>query len=242
MKLPFNFKQSIGSQREAIIQKQIQKIRKEIFEWDWDVSDQNREPRRFLLRTDVTSYVFYQTKVEKESVSAIDSRLQFLSLTANSLERLYQSQAVKTTFQKQTFLIKKTLVYLDTLLAISNRLSAIAQSKVTKKSSSEDFQGEVVELIDEVDRIASLAEFRHMRLFEGDFAKSSRTASMWFINEKTGGLYRMYIATMTARSLGLTTPGGYSLTLSNPILLQKKIEDAITRITEERKRIQSVLD
>lgn len=52
----------------------------------------------------------------------------------------------------------------------------------------------------------------------------------------------MYIATMTARSLGLTTPGGYSLTLSNPILLQKKIEDAITRITEERKRIQSVLD
>ncbi|MBM9591114.1 flagellar filament core protein flaB2 domain protein [Leptospira sp. 201903075] len=242
MKLPFNFAQSIDSQREAIIQKQIHKIRKEIFQWEDQSEDQNSEPKEISLRTHINAYSYFWTRVERNSTSAIDSRLQFLSLTANSLERLYQSQAVKTTFQKQTFLIKKSLVYLDTLLAISNRLSAIAQSKVTKKSSSEDLQGEVAELIDEVDRIASLAEFRHMRLFEGAFAKSSRTASMWFINEKTGGLYRMYIATMTARSLGLTTPGGYSLTLSNPILLQKKIKDAITRITEERKRIQSVLD
>ncbi|TGK95545.1 flagellar filament core protein flaB2 domain protein [Leptospira brenneri] len=240
MKLKFKSLQSIGAERESVIQKQIQKIRKEISLWDF--SSKNKEAREILLRTNVSSFSFCRVRVEKDSVVAIDSRLKFVSLTVNNLEKLYHSQPAKTTFQKQTFLIKKAIVYLDTLLAISKRIFEISELEIRKKTKGKDLQWELDLLIDEVDRIASLAEFRYLHLFGGDYAKSSRTASMWFINEKNGSLFRVYIATMTSKALGLRSLDGNYLTLSNSTLLQKKIEETILKIKEERKQLQSVLD
>ncbi|MGE8722779.1 flagellar filament core protein flaB2 domain protein [Leptospira terpstrae] len=242
MKLPYNLIQSVDTQRESIIQKQILKIRKEISQWDDKYVDTNLGQKEILLRIDTKAHTSFWIKFKRNSEYTIDSRLKFISLTTNALERLYQSQPANTTFQKQTFLIKKTLVYLDTLLAITNRISVISKSKRFDKTNQLNVQEEVTELIDEVDRIASLAEFHQMRLFGGDYAKSSRTASMWFINEQKEELFRIFISTMTSKALGLMGYDGSYLTFSNPILFQKKIEEAIIRITEERKRIQSVLD
>ncbi|MCG6153644.1 flagellar filament core protein flaB2 domain protein [Leptospira bandrabouensis] len=241
MKLIYNLVLSLSSFRELIIYKQILKAQRKFSRFDSGLFDSKSEYNS-ILRTDTNPSSALRIKVVRRSPEAIESRLKFMAATAKSLERLYQTQKAKTTFEKQNLLIKKTLIYLDTLLAITFRLSAILQLDVPKKSNNIDLQNEVELLIDEVNRIASTAKFNRMKLFEGDFAKSSRIASMWFINEKNGELFRMYISTMTSFSLGLTSLNGMHLTFSNPIQAQKKIDAAINRINEERKRIQSVLD
>lgn len=240
MKLSKNPNQSADSERETIIQKQIHNLRKEITDWVSRDSSLNQNKKEIILRTNTSANFFEHFVLKRTDVSAIDSRLKFISLSSERLEKLYELQPTLTTFQKQTFLIRKAIVYLDTMLLIAQRLSSIAISKDIDERK--DLQLEVTTLIDEVDRIASLAEYNNFRLFEGDFAKNSRVASMWFINEKNGELFRVYLATMTARSLGLTSSNGNPLTLSSPILFQKKIEEAISKITEERNRMQSVLN
>lgn len=240
MKLSKNPNQSADSERETIIQKQIHNIRKEITDWVSRDSSLNQNKKEIILRTNTSANFFEHFVLKRTDVSAIDSRLKFISLSSERLEKLYELQPTRTTFQKQTFLIRKAIVYLDTMLLIAQRLSSIAISKDIDERK--DLQLEVTTLIDEVDRIASLAEYNNFRLFEGDFAKNSRVASMWFINEKNGELFQVYLATMTARSLGLTSSNGNPLTLSSPVLFQKKIEEAISKITEERKRMQSVLN
>lgn len=240
MKLSKNPNQSADSERETIIQKQIHNLRKEITDWVSRDSSLNQNKKEIILRTNTSANFFEHFVLKRTDVSAIDSRLKFISLSSERLEKLYELQPTRTTYQKQTFLIRKAIVYLDTMLLIAQRLSSIAISKDIDERK--DLQLEVTTLIDEVDRIASLAEYNNFRLFEGDFAKNSRVASMWFINEKNGELFQVYLATMTARSLGLTSSNGNPLTLSSPVLFQKKIEEAISKITEERKRMQSVLN
>ncbi|TGK88021.1 flagellar filament core protein flaB2 domain protein [Leptospira bourretii] len=240
MKLSKNPIQSADSERETIIQKQIHALRKEITDWVFRDSSLNQNKKEIILRTNTSANFFEHFVLKRTDVSAIDSRLKFFSLSSERLEKLYELQPTRTTFQKQTFLIRKAIVYLDTMHLIAQRLSSIAKSKDI--GERKDLQLEVTILIDEVNRIVSLAEYNNFRLFEGDFAKNSRVASMWFINEKNGELFQVYLATMTARSLGLTSSNGNPLTLSSPILFQKKIEEAISKITEERNRMQSVLN
>ena len=69
-------------------------------------------------------------------------------------------------------------------------------------------QVEVSQLIDEVDRIASQAEYNKMRILTGDFSKTGAKASMWFhMGPNMNQTERVYIGTMTANSLGLKKPG-----------------------------------
>ncbi|MCW7468441.1 flagellar filament core protein flaB2 domain protein [Leptospira kanakyensis] len=240
MKIDKNPNVSADSQKELIIQKQIDQLQKEISGWISKESIQWEEKKKILLRTNTESNFIYQTIIEKSEVRAVDSRLKFISLTSQKLQRLSELQPNETTFQKQTLMLKKVLVYLDILYHISKRLFVISKSNLLGKQV--ELQLEADSLIREVDRIASQAEFNHMRLFAGDFAKDSRVASLWFINEKNNELFRVYIPTMTSRSLGLTSYDGNQLTFSNPVLFQKKIEEVINRITKERNRMQSVLD
>ncbi|TGM78194.1 flagellar filament core protein flaB2 domain protein [Leptospira mtsangambouensis] len=240
MKLPKNPYQSSDSERETIIQKQIHTLRKEITDWVSRDSSLNQNKKEIILRTNTSAIFFEHFVLKRTEVSAIDSKLKFISLSSERLEKLYELQPTRTTFQKQTFMIRKAIVYLDTMHLIAQRLSSIAKSKDI--GERKDLHLEVTTLIDEVDRIASLAEYNNFRLFEGDFAKNSRVASLWFINEKNGELFRVYLATMTARSLGLTSSNGNPMTLSSPVLFQKKMDEAISKITEERNRMQSVLN
>ncbi|PJZ83956.1 flagellar filament core protein flaB2 domain protein [Leptospira harrisiae] len=240
MKLPKNPIQSLESQRESIIQKQILFLQKEILDWVSKDSFSTLNQKEILLRINVRPNSYHQKISNQNEVNALDSRLKFISLTSERLEKLFELHPIQTTFQKQSFLIRKAIVYLDTMLQISKKLLLISKSMTTGKPI--DLQFEVNALIDEVDRLASTAEYNHMRLFEGDFAKNSRVASLWFINELNEKLFRVCIATMTSRSLGLTLNNGNPLTLSNPVLFQKKIEGAINTIIEERNRMQSVLN
>jgi len=69
-------------------------------------------------------------------------------------------------------------------------------------------QVEVSALVDEVDRIASHAQFNGMNMLTGRFARESGenivTASMWFhIGANMDQRERVYIGTMTAEGLGI---------------------------------------
>jgi flagellin len=73
-------------------------------------------------------------------------------------------------------------------------------------------QVEVSSLIDEVDRIASHAQFNGMNMLTGRFARDTGenvvTASMWFhIGANIDQRERAYIGTITTRSLGLRDLG-----------------------------------
>jgi flagellin len=65
-------------------------------------------------------------------------------------------------------------------------------------------QVEISQLIDEVDRISSSAEFNRLKMTTGMFAKTSKTASMFFhVGANSDQRIRVFIQTMNARALNL---------------------------------------
>jgi flagellin len=83
-------------------------------------------------------------------------------------------------------------------------------------------QVEVSQLVDEVDRIASHAQFNGMNMLTGRFARQNGenvvTASMWLhIGANMDQRERVYIGTMTSGSLGLRNVGSKQIvSLSTP--------------------------
>ncbi|TGM05323.1 flagellar filament core protein flaB2 domain protein [Leptospira jelokensis] len=230
-----------GAKRESLLGKHILNARSTISHF---LKDKNSDTTKKIEMNVLTSIRFggiLHNVIDKENYQSIDSRLKFISLTSTALERLHLTQPRGSTIQKQKFLIHQTIVYLDTLLAISEHLFALSVIEDGKKEKQSDKQKEVEELVDEVDRIASTAEFNEMSLFTGDFAKSSRTASMWFLSEN-GEMFQIFIPTMTSKSLGLKDFKNDAITISNPSDFQNKVKFAIDRIKEERKQMVNVLE
>ncbi len=98
---------------------------------------------------------------------------------------------------------------------IIQRIRELAIQSSNGIYSSEDrmqIQVEVSQLVDEVDRIASHAQFNGMNMLTGRFAKDTGentvTGSMWFhIGANMDQRERVFIGTMTAGSLGLKQIG-----------------------------------
>jgi flagellin len=94
---------------------------------------------------------------------------------------------------------------------IIQRIRELAIQSSNGIYSSEDrmqIQVEVSQLVDEVDRIASHAQFNGMNMLTGRFAKDTGentvTGSMWFhIGANMDQRERVFIQTMTSASLGL---------------------------------------
>ncbi len=115
-------------------------------------------------------------------------------------------------------LIQTSEGYLHELSELVQRVRVLAVQSSNGIYTAEDrqmIQVEVSQLIDEVDRIASQAEFNTLKLFQGDFARSSRTSSMWFhIGANMHQRERVFIGTMTAKALNLVDQQGAKVTLS----------------------------
>ncbi len=131
--------------------------------------------------------------------------------------------------------------YLQELAEIIQRIRVLAVQSSNGIYTAEDrqmIQVEVSQLIDEVDRIASQAEFNKMNLFQGDFARGSRIASMWFhIGPNQHQRERVYIQTMTSRALNLKRFDGSLLTLSTAEFANDAIgvlDEALYRINKQR--------
>lgn len=89
------------------------------------------------------------------------------------------------------------------------RTLAVQASHGTNSDEERLFiQAEVSQLIDEVDRIASHADYNGIKILQGGLGRNSRHSSMWFhlganMNQKE----RIYIGTMTSRGLRLREGG-----------------------------------
>ncbi len=112
--------------------------------------------------------------------------------------------------------IQTTEGYLQESQDMIQRLRELAVQASNGIYSDEDrmqIQVEVSQLVDEVNRIASHAQFNGMNLLTGRFARFTGenvvTASMWFhIGANMDQRERVFIGTMTAQGLGLQNPNG----------------------------------
>jgi flagellin len=146
--------------------------------------------------------------------------------------------------------IQATEGYLGETTQILQRLRELAVQSSNGIYSSEDrmqIQVEVSQLIDEVNRIASHAQFNGMNMLTGRFAKQTAenviAASMWLhVGANVDQRERIYIGTMNAQGLGLQQAGGYShagtfISISSPDkanLAIAAIDSAMQKINKQR--------
>jgi len=110
--------------------------------------------------------------------------------------------------------------YLQESQDILQRLRELAVQASNGIYSSEDrmqIQVEVSQLVDEINRIASHAQFNGMNMLTGRFARAmgenTITGSMWFhIGANMDQRERAYIGTMTAQGLGVQSTNGLTST------------------------------
>lgn len=106
--------------------------------------------------------------------------------------------------------IQTTEGYLAQTASIVQRIRVLAVQAANGIYSDEDrqyMQVEVSALIDEVDRIASQAEFNKMKLLTGSFARLNPTSSMWFhMGANMHQRERVFVGTMTTAALKLRNP------------------------------------
>jgi flagellin len=136
--------------------------------------------------------------------------------------------------------------YLQETQDILQRMRELSVQSSNGIYSAEDrmqIQVEVSQLVDEVDRIASHAQFNGMNLMTGRFAKNGAdnvvTASMWFhVGANMDQRERVYIGTMTAKGLGVRTTGDDSIIrIEDPESANRAIgtlDEALKRISKQR--------
>jgi flagellin len=97
--------------------------------------------------------------------------------------------------------------YLDQSATILQRVRVLAVQSSNGIYTQDDrqlIQVEVSALVDEIDRVASTAEFNKFKLLVGDFSRTNPKASMWFhMGPNMNQRERVYIGTMTAAGLKL---------------------------------------
>ena len=115
--------------------------------------------------------------------------------------------------------------YLQESQDILQRMRELSVQAANGIYSSEDrmyIQVEISQLVDELDRIASHAQFNGMNMLTGRFARSigenTPTASMWFhIGANMDQREQVFIGTMTSKGLGIRNVGDDTfITLETP--------------------------
>jgi flagellin len=140
--------------------------------------------------------------------------------------------------------IQTTEGYLQESQDIMHRIRELAVQAANGIYTAEDrmqIQVEVSQLVDEVNRVASHAQFNGYNMLTGAFANPAEggtpTASMWFhIGANMDQREKAYIGTMTAEALGLKA-GGKSISISTPGGANMSIgivDQALTRISRQR--------
>ncbi len=149
-------------------------------------------------------------------------------------------QAERNTEDGMSF-IQTAEGYLQELSDLLQRIRVLAIQSSNGIYTPEDrqmIQVEVSQLVDEIDRIASQAEFNKMNILQGQFARGSRITSMWFhIGPNQHHRERVYIQTMTAQALNLKRIDNSILTLSTAELANAAlgvIDNALHKINKQR--------
>ncbi|GHV24557.1 flagellin [Spirochaetia bacterium] len=151
-----------------------------------------------------------------------------------------------TNAQNGISFIQTTEGYLQESQDIVQRLRELAVQAANGIYTDEDrmyIQIEVSALIDEVDRVASHAQFNGMNLLTGRFARevgeNQPTASMWLhIGANMDQREQVYIGTMTTKSLGIRNIGDDTiLSFTDPDSANRALgtlDEALKRISKQR--------
>ncbi len=142
--------------------------------------------------------------------------------------------------------IQTTEGYLQESQDILHRMRELAVQSANGIYSDEDrmqIQVEISQLVDEIDRIASHAQFNGMNMLTGRFAadmgENVVTASMWFhIGANMDQRERVFIGTMTSNALGVRDIGSNEIiSMSSPDNANRAIgtlDAALKKINKQR--------
>jgi flagellin len=142
--------------------------------------------------------------------------------------------------------IQTTEGYLQESQDIVQRLRELAVQSANGIYTSEDrmqVQVEVSQLVEEIDRIASHAQFNGLNLLTGRFARetgeNTATGSMWLhIGSNMDQRTRIYIGTMTSKALAVRNFGDNSIiSIANPDDANRSIgtfDAALKRLSKQR--------
>lgn len=107
--------------------------------------------------------------------------------------------------------------YLQETQDILHRLRELSVQSANGVYTQEDrmqIQVEVSQLVDEINRIASHAQFNGMNMLTGNFARASETVMQFQVGANMDQNERIYIGTMTAQALGIQGAQGTTETIS----------------------------
>ena len=151
-----------------------------------------------------------------------------------------------TNAQNGISFIQATEGYLQETQDILQRIRELSVQSSNGIYSAEDrmqIQVEVSQLIAEVDRIASHAQFNGMNMLTGRFARETGentvTGSMWFhIGANMDQRARFYIGTMTSSALGVRNVGDEKImSISSPDSANRAIgtiDEAMKKVNKQR--------
>ncbi|MCK9169347.1 MAG: flagellin [Treponema sp.] len=139
--------------------------------------------------------------------------------------------------------IQTTEGYLNETTDILQRVRELAVQSSNGIYSDEDrmqIQVEVSQLVSEVDRIASQAQFNGMNLLTGGFGRGDNARTMQFqIGANVDQNVRVYIGTMTAQALGLKGAQGdeQQISISSPETANAAlatVDNALKNVSKQR--------
>jgi flagellin len=138
--------------------------------------------------------------------------------------------------------IQATEAYLQETQDILHRLRELSVQAANGIYSDEDrmqIQVEVSQLIDEVNRIASHAQFNGMNMLTGRFSQGGESTMQFQIGANMDQNERVYIGTMTAESLGLQgtqgTTGAISISTPEQANLTVGVLDSALRVVSKQR-------
>jgi len=151
------------------------------------------------------------------------------------------NQASKN-IQNGVSFIQTTEGYLGETTDILQRVRELAVQSANGIYSDEDrmqIQVEVSQLVAEVDRIASQAQFNGMNMLTGRFAQESNSIMQFQIGANVDQNARVFIGTMTAEALGLKGAQGSDeqISIASPDqanMALAAVDAALTNVTKQR--------
>jgi len=138
--------------------------------------------------------------------------------------------------------IQTTEGYLNETTDILQRIRELAVQSANGIYSDEDrmqIQVEVSQLVSEVDRIASQAQFNGMNMLTGRFAEAGDSVMQFQIGANMDQNTRVYVGTMSATALGLkgAQGGDDQITISSPEeanLVLGTVDEALKNVNKQR--------
>ena len=204
----------------------------------------------FAQRTLGQTNVYTQKNIEKLSsglrINRAGDDASGLAVSEKMRSQIRGLNRASANAQNGISFIQVAEAYLQETTDVMQRIRELSIQSSNGIYTAEDrmyIQVEVSQLVAEVDRIASHAQFNGMNMLTGRFAQETGentvTASMWFhIGANMDQRVRAYVGTMTAKALGVRDIGDDTiLHIDTPETANRAIgtlDEAIKKINKQR--------